>query len=144
MFLVPTELSSPFTINSCVGPIIWPEHFLGFSHRKDRLNRESHSSFAYSHCLILAIMGYPRRRMKLSVDPMASPGCYDTAVSGLGMLLDHGAELPYRRAGFYKLDRLIQAFPCRFDHPYRVWVRLGSITHIVCFVEISMITLMVD
>src|SRR3954462_3709142 len=59
-----TKLSSPFAINSYVCPVIRPVDFTRFSKRKDGLDCKSHSGFACSYRLILAIMRYPRRGME--------------------------------------------------------------------------------
>jgi hypothetical protein len=134
MLFVHTKLSSPLAINSYVCPVIRPINFARFSQRKYGLNCERHSGFAYSYCLILAIMRYPRRGMEIGVDAMATPGRDDTTVSGLGMLLNDVTKISYRRAGLHELNRLLQAFPCGFNYSDRVWVRLGSIAHIIRFI----------
>ena len=143
MVFVLTKLSRSFTIKSGVCPVIRPIHFPRFPQREYRLNCESHSRFAYSDSLVLAIMRYPRRGVELGVDAMAAPGCDDSTVSRLGMFLDDVAKVSYWRAGFDKLDCHIQAFPCRLNYSDGVWVSLGSIAHIIRFVEVGVITLVI-
>lgn len=90
-----TKLSSPFAINSYVCPVIRPVDFPRFSKRKDGLDSESHSGFAYSYRPVLAIMRYPRWGVELGIDAMATPGRDDTTVSRLGMLLNDTTKLSY-------------------------------------------------
>lgn len=143
MLFVHTKLSCPFAINSYVCPVIRPIDFPRFSKRKDGLDCERHSGFAYSYRPILGIMRYPRRGMEFGVDAMATPVRDNTTVSGLGMLLNDATKLSYWGAGLHELNCLIQAFPCRFNYSDRVWVCLGSIADIIRFVDISVITLVI-
>lgn len=116
MLIVLTKLSSPFAIHSYICPVIWPILFSGFSQRKDGLNCESHTGFAYPYCLIFAIMRYPRRGVEFSVNAMATPGGDDAAVSGFGILLNNTTKLSYWRARLHELNCLIQAFSRRFNY----------------------------
>ena len=93
--LLHTKLSSPLAINRDVCPVIRPVNLSRLSQRKYGLNCESHSGFAHSYNLTLAVVRYPRRGMEMGVDTMATPGRDDTAVSGLGMLLNDAAKLSY-------------------------------------------------
>lgn len=142
--LIRTKLSRPFAIDSHVCPVIRPVNLLRFAHRKDGLYREGHPRLADAGHLALGVMRDPRRGMEMCVDAVATPGCNDFATSGLGMLLDDGSKVSYRRAGLHNRNGLVQAFSRRFNYPDRIWVRLGSIADIVGFVEVSMISLVID
>lgn len=144
MILVHTKLSSPFAIKSYICPVIRPILFPRFSKRKDGLDCESHSRFAYPYRLILAVVRYPWRGMEFSVDAMATPGRHDTTVSGLGMLLNDTTEVSYWCARLHELNCLIQAFTRRLNYSDRVWVRLGLITHVICFVNISVMVFVIQ
>ena len=143
ILFVRTKLSSPFAINSYICPVIRPINFPRFSQRKYRLNCESHSCFAYSYSLIFAIMRYPRRGMEFGVDAMATPGRDNTTAPVLCMLLNDATKVSYWHSRLHKLNCLIQAFPCCFNYSDRVWVCLGSIAHIIRFVNISVITVVI-
>lgn len=143
MIFVHTKLSSPLAINSYICPLIRPIDLPRLPKRKDGLDCESHSGFAYSCHPILRIMRYPRWGMEFGVDAMAAPGRDDTAVPGLRMLLDDATKLSYWGSGLHELNCHIQAFPRRFNYSNRVRVCLGSIAHIICFVDICVITLVI-
>lgn len=111
-----TKLGSSFAINSYIGPVIRPIHFPRLPQPEYGLDCKGHTRLAYAYRLILAIMRYPWWRMEVGIDAVATPVGKDAAVSGLGMFLDDLAKLPYGSARFHQLDRLIQAFPRRFDY----------------------------
>lgn len=81
--------------------------------------------------------------MERSVDAMTTPVRDDPAVSRLGMPLNGVAELLYQCPWLDKLYCLVQAFPGRFNYSDRVRVCLGSIAHIIRFVDIGVISLVV-
>jgi len=132
--LARTELGSPFAINRHIGPVVRPIHLLRLPNSKDGLYRERHPRFADTWNLALAVVGDPGRGMEMLVYPVASPSRYNFAASGLGVLLDDGTEVPYRRAGLDDRNGLVQALPGRLYHSDRVRVRLGSVANVVGFV----------
>lgn len=142
--LVRTELSSPLAIDRHIRPLIRPVNLARFPQRKYRLDCESHAGFAHTNGLVLGIVRYPRRRVELCVDAVAAPGSDHIATSRLGMLLDDFSELPYRSTRLHNLDGLIQALTGRLNYPDRIWIGFGSLANVVRFVQVSMITAMVQ
>lgn len=143
MHMARTELRSPFAINSRVCPIIGPINFSRVPNREDGLDCESHPRFADSHRLVLGVMRYPRWRVEFGVDAVTSPGRNNITVPGLRVTLNGLTEVSEWAAGLHKLNCLIQAFSCRFNHSDRIRVRLCSIADIVRFIQVSVMTIVI-
>lgn len=82
--------------------------------------------------------------MELGIDSVAAPGSDYIAASGPGMLLNNLAKLAYRSPRLYQFDSLVQALPCGFNHPNRVWAGFGSIANIVSLVEVGMVATVIE
>lgn len=105
--LARTELSSPVAIDRHIRPSIWPVDLARLPQCEDRLDREGHAGLAHPDGLVLGIVRYPGRRVKLGVDTVPAPDSDYIAASGPGVPLDDVAKLPYRSAGLHGFDRLI-------------------------------------
>lgn len=140
MHAVLTKLSRPFAIHRHVCPVIGPIDFPRFAQRQNGFDCECHPRFAHSGHLTVGIMRDPGRGVEFGVDTMATPGRVDATVSGLGMLLDDLAKVSEEGARLHELDCHIQALSGRFHHSDRVRIRLGSITHVIRFVHVSVVT----
>lgn len=136
-------MSSTLAIGSQVGPIIWPVHLLGLPKRKDRLDGEGHAGLADADSLVLGIVGDPRRRVKLSVDAVTTPGGDDTEAPRLSMRLDDLAKVAQSAPGLDHGNSQIQALSCCFHHLDGVWV-FCSFAYVVGFVEISVVAPVVE
>ena len=141
--VVHTKLGRPLAVDSCVCPVIRPINFPGFSDSENGFDGEGHSWFTDSDRLVLGIMWYPWWRMELGIYAMATPRRDDTTFTGLGVFLNGFPKISKRRARLNELDCLIQAFSCRFNHPDRICVRLGSIADVVRLIEIGVITVVI-
>ena len=139
-----TELGSSFAIDSDVGPVIWPIHFLIPPERENGLDGEGHARFADTRHFALAIVRDPWRRMELSVNAMATPGRDDFAASGFCVRLNDSSEVSKRCARLHHGNCLVQAFTRGFNELYRVRVRLGSVADVVRFVQVSVVTPVID
>lgn len=82
--------------------------------------------------------------MEDGVDAVTDVSADDTAASGLGVRLNGIAELAEQRAGLNQLNGLLQTFTRRFSDADRVWVSLGPVAHIVCFVEVAVVPFVVQ
>jgi hypothetical protein len=71
--------------------------------------------------------------------------CFDySTISTLCMFFNNSSRISEEHAWFDYLDGLIQAFSSCFDHTHRVGIGFGSISNIVCFVQIAMKSFVVE
>ncbi len=139
-----TKLSCSLPINSGTCPVVRPRDVAVLAQGNHWFDRKCHPRLALSHSFVLGIMRYVRWRMEVRIDTMAAISPDHTAVLGLGVLLDHIAEFTYQCARLDNLGRLVQAFPRRFNYSDRIRICLGLVPHIICFVQVSVISAVID
>jgi hypothetical protein len=139
-----TKLSSPCAVYRHIRPFIWPMELSGLSKSEDGLDGKGHARLARSHRFVLAVVRYPRRRMKLGVDAVTAPRCYDAQVSRLCVLLDDTAKFSNGGTRPDDRDGQIQAFSSRFHEADCIWVGFRLFSHVIRLVEICMVATVVQ
>jgi hypothetical protein len=139
-----TKLSGPRSVYRCVRPFIGPIKFSGLSESEDGLDGEGHARLARSRRLVLAVVRNPWRGMKLGIDAVSAPRCYDAQTPRFGVLLDDTAKIPDGGARLNNCDGQIQAFSSCFDEADCVFVGFCLFSHVIRLVEICMIATMVQ
>lgn len=89
-------------------------------------------------------MGNVGRAVEDPVDAMANISSNNTAVLGLGVLLNGISKLTEESSWLDQLDSLLQALTGGFGNTDGIGVRLRLITNIVGLVEISVEALVVE
>jgi hypothetical protein len=139
-----TKLSGPRSVYRCVRPFIGPIKFSGLSESEDGLDGEGHARLARSHRLVLAVVRNPWRGMKLGIDAVSAPRCYDAQTPRFGVLLDDTAKIPDGGARLNNCDGQIQAFSSCFDEADCVFVGFCLFSHVIRLVEICMIATVIQ
>lgn len=83
-------------------------------------------------------MGDVRRGVEKLIDAMTTVGLDDTAVSTLGVLLDHVSRISEQHAGFDDLNGLEEAFTRCFNDSHRLGVGSCLVAHIICLIQVAM------
>ncbi len=81
--------------------------------------------------------------MEDAVDAMPNISPNYTATPRLGVLLNHVAKLPEQSAGFDQLDSLFETLSSGFGYADRVGISFRLVSHIVCLIQIAVVSLVV-
>ncbi len=138
-----TKLCRPLAVLSDTSPIIRPCLILMSSQSNHRFDREAHPLLCSPHSLVLGIMRNVRRTMEFCVDTMPAICLHDAAIFRLGDLFYNISVISEKCPGLHECNGCVQRFPCCFDNPYRLWVRLCLVANVVCFIQIAMVSTVV-
>lgn len=139
-----TKLSSTLAVNRHRSPVIGPGDISVLAQSNHRLNGECHARLALANSLVFGVVRDIWRTMENAIDAMSNVRTDNTAATGLCVLLDDVAKLAEQSPWLNQLDGFLQALARRLHDTDRVGIGLGPVAHVVCLVQVTMETLMVE
>lgn len=139
-----TKLSSALSVNSSTGPVIRPCDITVLAQSNHGLNRKGHARLAFANRLVLGVVRNVGRAVEKLVDTVTTVRANDTAVLGLGVLLDNITEFADQSTWLNGLDGLIETFTSAFNYANVIRVSLGAIANVVRLVKIGMVPVVVQ
>ena len=139
-----TKLSSALSINSSTGPVIGPCDITVLAQSNHGLNRKGHARLAFANRLVLGVVRNVGRAVEKLVDTVTTVRANDTAVLGLGVLLDNITEFTDQSARLNSLDSLIETLASAFNYANVIRVGLGAIANVVRLVKIGVVAVVVQ
>lgn len=109
-----------------------------------RLNGEAHAGLCSPYCLVFAVVRDVGGAVEQLIDTMTAVGLDHTAVPALGVLFNHISWFTEKHAGFYVFNTLFQALPSSLNNPDGIRACLCLLPNVVCFVDISVETFMIQ
>lgn len=82
--------------------------------------------------------------MKFRVDAVTTPSFDNGKTPGICVLFDDFSKFPNRGSGLDDCNGHVQGFPRCFNESDRIWVCFGLVTYVVGFVQIGMVSAVVD
>lgn len=138
------ELRRKRPVGSGAGPVIGPRAIPVGSDVDHGLDREAHARFGSTHGLVLSIVGNIWGAVEQLVDAVTTVALDHTAVAALCMLFDHISRVPEKHTRLHQVDGHVQTLSRSLDNANGVGVRPGLISDIVGFVQVTMVTVVVQ
>src|SRR3569833_60585 len=135
-----TELSRSLPVSRRRRPPVRPGNVVVASQSDHRLDGERHARLHYPDRLVPSIMQNVWWAMEEPVDAVAAVRPDRAASTLLGPLLNQVAELFERHPGLHSLYGHVETLPRRLDDANRVRVLLGTLSDIVGFIQVRMVS----
>lgn len=82
--------------------------------------------------------------MEFRINTVTTPSFNNGQSPRRRMILDNLSKFPDRGARFDYFNSHIQGLTCSFNESDRIWVRFGFVAHVIGFVQVSMVSTVVD
>lgn len=138
------ELGGKGTIGRGTSPVIGPCAVSMRSNVDHRFNGKAHAWLGGANSLVLRVVRNIWGGVEELVDTVAAVSLDDTAIAGLGVLLNHSSGVAEEHARLHQLNGLVQTFARSLHHAHRVRVRNSFVSDIVSLVDITVESLVVE
>ena len=139
-----TKLCRPLSVRRNASPIIWPGSVFVCAKADHGLNSEAYARYRRTDCFVLSVVWHIWCAMEELVDAVPAV-CFDHATStALCVLLYDFARVSKEHPRLDQCDGLVKALSSRLSNPDGVRVTACSVAHVICLIEITMVSTMVQ